>query len=137
MSVFGVILVGIFPYMDEYGEILRISPYSVRMRENADQNNSEFGHFPAVVACNVWYRINAFLKGVLICWKIAIKMIIAVYWTNTRRRVNIGCRLFVNTRMYCSLPKVVCKKIFLKISLNSSPPVAASEQSYVMFYNKK
>ena len=29
----------------EYGEILRISPYSVRMRENADQNNSEYGHF--------------------------------------------------------------------------------------------
>ena len=23
-----------------------ISPYSVRMRENADQNNSEYGHFP-------------------------------------------------------------------------------------------
>ena len=29
----------------EYGGILRISPYSVRMRENADQNNSEYGHF--------------------------------------------------------------------------------------------
>ena len=29
----------------EYGEILCISPYSVRMRENADQNNSEYGHF--------------------------------------------------------------------------------------------
>ena len=29
----------------EYGEILRISPYSVRMRENADQNNSEYVHF--------------------------------------------------------------------------------------------
>ena len=28
----------------EYGEILRISPYSVRMRENADQNYSEYGH---------------------------------------------------------------------------------------------
>ena len=28
----------------EYGEILRISPYSVRMRENADQNNSEYGY---------------------------------------------------------------------------------------------
>ena len=27
------------------GEILRISPYSVRMREIADQNNSEYGHF--------------------------------------------------------------------------------------------
>ena len=29
----------------EYGEILYISPYSVHMRENADQNNSEYGHF--------------------------------------------------------------------------------------------
>ena len=29
----------------EYGEILPISPYSVQMRENADQNNSEYGHF--------------------------------------------------------------------------------------------
>ena len=28
----------------EYGEILRISPYSVRMRQNMDQNNSEYGH---------------------------------------------------------------------------------------------
>ena len=26
----------------EYGEILHISLYSVRMRENADQNNSEY-----------------------------------------------------------------------------------------------
>ena len=29
----------------EYGETWSISPYSVRMRENADQNNSEYGHF--------------------------------------------------------------------------------------------
>ena len=29
----------------EYGEILRISPYLARMRENKDQNNSEYGHF--------------------------------------------------------------------------------------------
>ena len=29
----------------EYGEILRISPYSVRLRKNTDQNNSEDGHF--------------------------------------------------------------------------------------------
>ena len=29
----------------EYGEVLRISPYSVQMRENVDQNNSEYGHF--------------------------------------------------------------------------------------------
>ena len=29
----------------EYGEILRISPYSVRMWGNTDQNDSEYGHF--------------------------------------------------------------------------------------------
>ena len=29
----------------EYGEILFISPYSVRMRENTGQNNSKYGHF--------------------------------------------------------------------------------------------
>ena len=29
----------------EYGKILRISPYLVWMRENVDQNKSEYGHF--------------------------------------------------------------------------------------------
>ena len=29
----------------EYGEILRISPYSVRMCKNVDQNNSKYGNF--------------------------------------------------------------------------------------------
>ena len=29
----------------EYEEILRIFPYLVRMRENTDQNNLEYGHF--------------------------------------------------------------------------------------------
>ena len=29
----------------ECGEMRSISPYSVRMRENTDQNNSEYGHF--------------------------------------------------------------------------------------------
>ena len=38
---------------NEYREILRISPYSVRMRENADQNNSEYGHFLRSVDCLV------------------------------------------------------------------------------------
>ena len=34
----------------EYGEIPRISPHSVRMLENADQNNSKYGHFSRSVA---------------------------------------------------------------------------------------
>ena len=32
----------------EYGKILRISPYSVWIRENADQKNSEYGHISHV-----------------------------------------------------------------------------------------
>ena len=34
-----------FRIRTKYGEIRIISPYSVRMRENADQNNSRYGHF--------------------------------------------------------------------------------------------
>ena len=34
-----------FRIRTEYGEIRTISPYSVQMRKNADQNNSEYGHF--------------------------------------------------------------------------------------------
>ena len=46
MPVFGVILVHIFPHLDWIrGEVRSISPYSVRMRKNADQNNCEYGSF--------------------------------------------------------------------------------------------
>ena len=45
MSVYRVILVPIFRIWTEYRGILCISPYSVRMRENVDQNNSECVHF--------------------------------------------------------------------------------------------
>ena len=29
----------------EYGEKPSISPFSIQIRENTDQNNSEYGHF--------------------------------------------------------------------------------------------
>ena len=39
----------VFPRIrTEYGEIRSISPYSVRMWENTDQKNSEYGHFHVV-----------------------------------------------------------------------------------------
>ena len=34
----------------EYGEVLRICPYSVRMQENTDQKNSEYGHYSSSVS---------------------------------------------------------------------------------------
>ena len=50
VPVFWVILVLIFPHSDWIGRdtpylSVSISPYSVQMRENADQSNSEWGHF--------------------------------------------------------------------------------------------
>ena len=42
----------------EYAEIRSISPYSVQMRENADQNNSEYGHFSRCDSVNVVLNIN-------------------------------------------------------------------------------
>ena len=41
--VVGVFLVRIFRIWT--GEILSITPYSVRMRKNTDQKNSEYGYF--------------------------------------------------------------------------------------------
>ena len=50
VSVFWVILVLIFPHSDWIRRdtpylFVSISPYSVQIRENADQSNSEWGHF--------------------------------------------------------------------------------------------
>ena len=35
----------------EYGEMRSTSPYSVRMGENTDENNSEYEHFLHIVKC--------------------------------------------------------------------------------------
>ena len=39
-----------FCIQTEYGELRSIPSYSVRMREYADQNNSEYGHFLRIVS---------------------------------------------------------------------------------------
>ena len=50
MSVFGIILVRIFPAFSlirtEYGKYLSVfSPNAEKCGKNTDQNNSEYGHF--------------------------------------------------------------------------------------------
>ena len=44
----------------EYEKIVCISPYSVRMRENANQNSSKYGHF--LRSMPEWHRRAKFLK---------------------------------------------------------------------------
>ena len=57
VSVFRVFLVSIFPYLTECGEIQSISLYSVRMRENTIQKNSECGYFSRSVSDPVKYLL--------------------------------------------------------------------------------
>ena len=68
VSLFGVILIRIFPHSDWIGEIRGISPYSVRMRENTDQNNSEYGHFlrSVIETRNVNIKILCHLNYIVI-----------------------------------------------------------------------
>ena len=42
---------------NEYGEIRSIFPYSVRMRENTNQKNSEHGHFSQSTVCFDKFKI--------------------------------------------------------------------------------
>ena len=63
MSVFGFILFHIFLHSDRIRTAL-ISPYSVRMRENADQNNSECGLFLRSVS-NMITSLPAVLSNII------------------------------------------------------------------------
>ena len=40
-------------FCSAFSRIQSISPYSVRMRENTDKNNSEYGHFSRIEEDNV------------------------------------------------------------------------------------
>ena len=57
MSIFWVFLVHIFPHSDWIRRDTD-SPFSVRIRENTDQSNSEYGHF---LQCWFLLRTNAYL----------------------------------------------------------------------------
>ena len=63
----------------EYGEILVVSPYSVQMRENDGQNNSEYGHFLRSVI--VSYSISSH-HGVIILSRSnnSVFLYLKVYW---------------------------------------------------------
>ena len=45
MSVFGIFLVHVFYTQTEYGDLQRKSPYLLRMQENTDRENFQYGHF--------------------------------------------------------------------------------------------
>ena len=58
MKIIIIVIISIMEIKIIMINILRISPYSVRMRENADQDNSEYGHF----LCSDSLRANAVFR---------------------------------------------------------------------------
>ena len=60
-------LVCIFHIRTEYIKLRSISPYPVRMRENAEQKNSVFGHFSRSVSWSKYNWLQAFFNIFLWC----------------------------------------------------------------------
>ena len=72
VSIFGVILVRIFPHSYFPAEILRICPYSVRIRKYTDQNNSEYGHFSRSAA--------SYIPAAFVLKQWSIFYVCVLYW---------------------------------------------------------
>ena len=53
----------------EYGEILRIFPYSVWIRENTDQKNFDYGHFLRSEDNNINYSNKKNINSNLRFWE--------------------------------------------------------------------
>ena len=73
VSIFGVILVLIFQHSDWIRRVfVRISPFSVRMQENASQNNSEYEHYLCSVTISRPPRISDAVTFLTFCSSSAI-----------------------------------------------------------------
>ena len=121
MSVFGIILVRIFPAFSqiwtEYGEILYLSllsPNAGKYGKNADQNNSEYGHFLRsgkqsnfpTFSENISQLNTAFMKEMkftiaLICLMIFQIKKKSIYW--------IRSKLFIGTHYFRASSNLITK----------------------------
>ena len=68
VSVFWVILVRIFPHSDWIRNTVLNSVFS-RNTENADQNNSKYGHFPHSAVILIYFRLCIVMVVIYYCWK--------------------------------------------------------------------
>ena len=115
VPVFGIILVCIFPHSDW---IRRDTSYLVRMRENADQNNSEYGHF---LRSEKWRSDTQILQLLLKFCRYSISPW-NIYWNSKLFNLQNQLKLdFTEEAVQrCSL-----KKVFLQISQNSQENTCA------------
>ena len=109
MSVFAVILLRIFPHWDW---ILCTSPYSVRMQENRDQNNSKYGQFHAVnivILLIINPSSSEFCNSNIALWILKQKLI-------NSRKTNLILLWFMLLRVEKSKVEIECA-FFLELIL--------------------
>ena len=71
-----------------YREIL-ISPYSVRMRENADQNNPDYGHFSRSVKVTIWSYLKKFFFKKIAKLRVSCREVFGIKFRNIKRKMLI------------------------------------------------
>ena len=86
----------------EYIEILRISPYSVRMWENTYQKNSVFGHFSHSDCIPVVFGLNSENKGV---W-IELQIVLFMFFYFISLAMFSLCIVKLSTQCHETKPKV-------------------------------
>ena len=105
--------------LTEYGEILRISPYSVQMRENTDQNNFEYGQF----LCSVCFEKNPMktslklvthLKNLMIFEHLSICLYIGLFCTFKKEKKVYTSHTFITK----DLRKVIIDGSLLRNKFN-------------------
>ena len=109
----------------EYGKILRISPYSIPMRGNTDQNNSECGISYAVNISTIKFNLH-FLRQTrtLTFWKepshiysafwvlpTSISMILQI-WNLVREILTLRAPIPQNGRTHSNNSSAVADKLF-------------------------
>ena len=108
MFIFGVFLVRIFPHLDwilRDTTILRICPYSVRIRENMDQKSSKYRQFSRNVGKHIFINLNSnqimkiirfiTFSELCVCWNISAGLFILnqkqkwIFWKLPTRTVKL------------------------------------------------
>ena len=121
MSVFGIILVRIFPAFSqiwtEYGEILYLSlfsPNAGKYGKNADQNNSEYWHFLrsgkqsnfSTFSENISQLNTAFMKEM----KFTIALIyLMIFQIKKNRFTELEAKLFIGTHFFRASSNLITK----------------------------
>ena len=120
----------------EYGEIVRISPYSVRMRENTDQKNCEYWHFSLSAVLHADRSCSVIETCPIKIWKTLKMSVMHLLAANTI--FSCSRYFFVEEKKKYSFGKVLhsLKKVLLRYFMTGKSYILGSHRSLRMFFCK-